>query len=153
MKAAGWTVRLLLCTYLSTENVPFGSATATKVDGVQGADQENKSARPDADRPLGAAVAVSAAAAADAASAESRNSTALYSQETDSLWKDDWDDAYIPRSYSHPEPESNATDSDVVEPTVPASSASHGRPSRPYPTSGMVVLGMFAASGVALICG
>jgi hypothetical protein len=146
-------IGLLVWTHLSTESVPSGSTSAMQVVEVQRADQGNEG--DGADRSLAAA----AAAGADASSAKAQTATTVHSHEAESSWKDDWDDAYIPRSYSHPQLESptldsNATDTNVA-PTGLAPTVSHGPSSRLFRPSGVTtsILGMLAASGMALTCG
>jgi hypothetical protein len=156
MKTAALTVRLLW-TCLSTHSADSGAAAAMQVGDVQGADQGNDESTWRGESAYKRRHEV-AAASADVTSGRARASTKLHSQESEALWTDDWDDEYIPRSYSHPEPESpagetNETETDVEPTPGLASTGSHGRQSRLVQSSGLIILGMLTVAGVALLFG
>jgi hypothetical protein len=148
-------IGLLVWTHLNTKSFPSGSTNAVQVVEIQRADQGNEDD--------GSLAAAAAAAAAGASSAKAQTATTVHTHEAESSWKDDWDDAYIPRSYSHPQLESptlesnatDATDATDVAPTGLAPTASHGRTSRLFQPSGMMmtILRMLAVSGMALTWG
>jgi hypothetical protein len=146
-------IGLLVWMLLNTKSFPSGSTNAVQVVEMQRADQGNE------DDGVRRSLAAAAAAAAGASSAKAQTATTVHSHEAESSWKDDWDDAYIPRSYSHPQLESptlesNATDTNVA-PTGLAPTVSHGQSSRLSQPSGMtaIILGMLVVSGMALTCG